>query len=237
LYFDFSAYTDMALGSARLFNIHLPLNFNSPYKALDIQDFWRRWHMTLSRFLRDYIYIPLGGNRKGRFRTFFNIFVTFLIGGIWHGAGWTFFIWGALHGVAMIVHRFWRQLGMRAPGWVAWLLTFVFVNAAWVYFRAPTLGDAHSILSKMAGLDVARGVSEDWNRLISGGLGEIPDVFWVAFLAAFMLLDILYRNSQEWVAILKPKIRFSAACVVLFSTGVYLLMDQNRFSEFLYFQF
>lgn len=237
LYFDFSAYTDMALGSARLFNIRLPLNFNSPYKALDIQDFWRRWHMTLSRFLRDYIYIPLGGNRKGRFRICFNLFVTFLIGGIWHGAGWTFFFWGALHGVAMIVHRFWRHLGLRAPGWLAWLLTFFFVNAAWVYFRAPTLGDAHSILSKMAGLDAARSVAEDWSHLISGGLGEIPGLFWLGILVTFMLLDIMYRNSQEWVAALKPRIHFSAACVVLFSTGVYLLMDQSRFSEFLYFQF
>ncbi|MGJ0364316.1 MBOAT family O-acyltransferase, partial [Aliarcobacter cryaerophilus] len=109
LYFDFSGYCDMAIGISLMFNIKLPINFNSPYKALNIQDFWRRWHMTLSRFLRDYIYIPLGGNRKGEFRTYTNLLATFLIGGLWHGAGWTFIIWGALHGIALAIHRFWQS--------------------------------------------------------------------------------------------------------------------------------
>jgi D-alanyl-lipoteichoic acid acyltransferase DltB (MBOAT superfamily) len=105
MYFDFSGYTDMAIGAALLFNIKLPINFNSPYKATSIQDFWRRWHITLSRFLRDYIYIPLGGNRRGEFRTYSNLMVTFLLGGLWHGAGWTFVFWGFLHGVALVLHR------------------------------------------------------------------------------------------------------------------------------------
>lgn len=105
LYFDFSGYTDMALGVALMFNIRLPINFNSPYKALDIQDFWRRWHITLSRFLRDYIYIPLGGNRNSELRTYSNLFTVFLVGGLWHGASWMFIIWGALHGVAIVIHR------------------------------------------------------------------------------------------------------------------------------------
>ena len=105
LYFDFSGYTDMAIGAALLFNIKLPINFNSPYKALSIQDFWRRWHITLSRFLRDYLYIPLGGNRSSKHRIYLNLFLTFLLGGIWHGAGWTFVLWGALHGAAMMLHR------------------------------------------------------------------------------------------------------------------------------------
>ncbi|NLY03504.1 MAG: MBOAT family protein, partial [Campylobacter sp.] len=104
LYFDFSGYTDMAIGSSLLFNIRLPINFNSPYKALSIQDFWRRWHMTLSRFLRNYLYIPLGGNRRGKYRTYINLLVTFLLGGLWHGAGWTFIAWGALHGIALVIH-------------------------------------------------------------------------------------------------------------------------------------
>ena len=105
IYFDFSGYTDMALGSAKILNIDLPQNFNSPYKAISVQDFWKRWHITLSRFLRDYIYIPLGGNRKGEFRTHINLITTMLIGGLWHGAGWLFIIWGGLHGLAQSIHK------------------------------------------------------------------------------------------------------------------------------------
>ena len=149
LYFDFSGYTDMAIGAALLFNIKLPINFNSPYKAQDIQDFWRRWHITLSRFLRDYIYIPLGGNRKGSFRTYNNLLVTFIIGGLWHGAGWTFVFWGFLHGMALIVHRFWKYLGFTMNAIVAWFITFNFVNIAWVFFRAKEWEDAIKVLKGM----------------------------------------------------------------------------------------
>jgi D-alanyl-lipoteichoic acid acyltransferase DltB (MBOAT superfamily) len=136
LYFDFSGYTDMAIGIALLFNIKLPINFNSPYKALNIQDFWRRWHITLSRFLRDYVYIPLGGNKKGSFRTYSNLLATFVIGGLWHGAGWTFVFWGFLHGMALVIHRVWSNLGFKMWTWLAWLITFNFVNIAWIFFRA-----------------------------------------------------------------------------------------------------
>ena len=138
LYFDFSGYTDMAIGLALLFNIKLPINFNSPYKATNIQDFWRRWHMTLSRFLKDYVYIPLGGNRKGGFRTYTNLMATFILGGIWHGAGWTFVFWGFLHGLALVIHRTWHQLGLKLWTWLAWLITFNFVNIAWLFFRAKS---------------------------------------------------------------------------------------------------
>ena len=134
LYFDFSGYTDMAIGAALLFNIKLPINFNSPYKALNIQDFWKRWHITLSRFLRDYVYIPLGGNRKGKYRVYSNLLVTFLIGGLWHGAGWTFIFWGFLHGVAMAVHRVWKELNFTVNKYLAWFVTFNFLNASWVFF-------------------------------------------------------------------------------------------------------
>ena len=138
LYFDFSGYTNMAIGVALMFNIVLPLNFMSPYKSASIQDFWRRWHMTLSRFLRDYIYIPLGGNRKGERRIYINLFLTFLIGGIWHGAGWTFVAWGALHGFGLILHRIWNKLGGKMNKVLGVFLTFNFVNIAWVFFRAKT---------------------------------------------------------------------------------------------------
>lgn len=149
LYFDFSGYTDMAMGAALLFNIRLPINFDSPYKALSIQDFWRRWHITLGRFLRDYIYIPLGGNRKSEWHTYANLFVTFLLGGIWHGASWMFVIWGAMHGAALILCRIWQRFGLRMSDWLAWLITFNFVNIAWVFFRAVTMEDALRVLKGM----------------------------------------------------------------------------------------
>jgi D-alanyl-lipoteichoic acid acyltransferase DltB (MBOAT superfamily) len=152
LYFDFSGYTDMAIGLALLFNIRLPINFNSPYKATNIQEFWKRWHITLSRFLKDYIYIPLGGNRNGNFRTYNNLMATFIIGGIWHGAGWTFVFWGFLHGFALVIHRAWSKLGLKLWTWVAWLITFNFINIAWVFFRAKEWDDAIKVLSGMVGL-------------------------------------------------------------------------------------
>lgn len=149
IYFDFSGYTDMAIGAALLFNIKLPINFNSPYKALSIQDFWRKWHITLSRFLRDYVYIPLGGNRKGNFRTYGNLFATFVIGGIWHGAGWTFVFWGFLHGIALVVHRFWSGFNFKMSKFVAWFVTFNFINITWVFFRAKEWDDAMKVLKGM----------------------------------------------------------------------------------------
>ncbi|MES0873935.1 MBOAT family O-acyltransferase [Sinimarinibacterium thermocellulolyticum] len=163
LYFDFSAYSDMAVGLARLFGIRLPINFNSPYKARSIVDFWRRWHMTLSRFLRDYLYIALGGNRRGAARRYLNLFLTMLLGGIWHGAGWTFVLWGAWHGLMLIVNHAWTALRRRA-GWdrdlavwpvFAWLLTFVGVVAGWVLFRADSVDTALRMLAAMAGANGA----------------------------------------------------------------------------------
>ena len=149
LYFDFSGYCDMAIGAALLFNIWLPINFNSPYKALSIQDFWRRWHMTLSRYLRDYLYIPLGGNRCSSTRVYFNLMATFVLGGLWHGASWMFVIWGGLHGGALICHRVWNQLGLKMPNVLAWLVTFLFINITWVFFRATSIDSAMTILLGM----------------------------------------------------------------------------------------
>ena len=152
LYFDFSGYTDMAIGAALLFNIKLPANFNSPYKAKDIQDFWRRWHITLSRFLRDYVYIPLGGSRVAEYRVQTNLMITFIIGGFWHGAGWTFLFWGFLHGTALVIHRIWKILGFRLNSILAWFITFNFINISWVFFRAKEWDDALKVLSGMFGL-------------------------------------------------------------------------------------
>jgi len=160
LYFDFSGYCDMAIGLSRLFNIKLPLNFHSPYKAVNIIEFWRRWHMTLSRFLRDYLYFPLGGNRRGLVRRHINLFITMLLGGLWHGAGWTFVIWGGLHGMYLIINHGWRavrtQLGYGKSHWLgrasSILLTFIAVIFAWVFFRAADLRSALYLIESMFGL-------------------------------------------------------------------------------------
>ncbi|MDP2031013.1 MAG: MBOAT family protein [Thiobacillus sp.] len=159
LYFDFSGYSDMAVGLSRMFGIVLPLNFNSPYKAVDLIEFWRRWHMTLSRFLRDYLYIPLGGNRKGVARRYLNLLATMLLGGLWHGANWTFVIWGGLHGVYLIVNHAWLKFRGIDNSHVAGpfghalavVATFLAVVIAWVFFRAQTFDAAWRVLSAMAG--------------------------------------------------------------------------------------
>lgn len=150
LYFDFSGYADMAVGLSLLFGIRIPFNFNSPYRADSIQDFWRRWHITLSRWLRDYLYIPLGGNRVSSIGVYRNLFVTFLLGGLWHGAAWTFVMWGALHGAATCIHKAWSAAGLSLPRSLAVVVTFLFVNLTWVYFRAPDIATAHALLRTMA---------------------------------------------------------------------------------------
>ena len=161
LYFDFSGYSDMAIGLSLMFNIRLPLNFDSPYKSTNIIDFWRRWHMTLSAFLRDYLYFALGGNRKGSAHRYINLMTTMLLGGLWHGAGWTFVVWGGLHGFYLMVNHGWRAVKVRL-GWGeggrlaklgAGALTFLAVVVAWVFFRADSFTTAQTILAGMAGLN------------------------------------------------------------------------------------
>lgn len=163
LYFDFSGYSDMAVGTAYMIGVRLPINFNSPYKASSISDFWRRWHITLSNFLRDYLYIPLGGNRQGKIRQYTNLLITMLLGGLWHGAGWTFIVWGGLHGVYLIINHSYRsfrkKLGhnLREDHWllkgVGCLVTFLAVVISWVFFRSNSIPTAFSILSSMLGLN------------------------------------------------------------------------------------
>jgi len=159
LYFDFSGYSDMAIGLSLMFNVRLPLNFNSPYQATSIIEFWRRWHMTLSRFLRDYLYIPLGGSRTGH--RYLNLMITMLLGGLWHGAGWTFVIWGGLHGFYLFVNHTWRSFkqhrGWGRDGRLARFgsgaLTFLAVVTGWVFFRADSVSSAATMLSGMAGMN------------------------------------------------------------------------------------
>ena len=226
LYFDFSGYTDMAIGIALLFNIKLPINFNSPYKARNIQDFWRRWHITLSRFLRDYVYIPLGGNKKGSFRTYSNLLATFVIGGLWHGAGWTFVFWGFLHGMALVIHRAWSNLGFKMWTWLAWLITFNFVNVAWVFFRAKEWDDAVRVLGAMFSLD---------NVVIALSLENISgDLFTILWIIAGFILVLFFKNTVEKAKELR--INYKTLFFTLFCL-LAALLSVNKVSEFLYFNF
>lgn len=218
LYFDFSGYTDMAIGAALLFNIKLPINFNSPYKSLNIQDFWRRWHITLSRFLRDYIYIPLGGNRKGKYRTYTNLMATFILGGLWHGAGWTFVFWGFLHGVALVVHRIWKEFGFIMNKYLAWFITFNFINIAWVFFRAKEWDDAVKVLKGMFGMN---------------GTYVINPIM-ISFVGFGFIIILLFKNSTQM------KFSFNKLSFVLFGILFALSIIMIRIgdkSEFLYFNF
>lgn len=207
LYLDFSGYCDMALGAALLFNIRLPINFNSPYKALDVQDFWRRWHITLSRYLRDYVYIPLGGNRGGALAVSANLMATFVLGGLWHGASWMFVIWGALHGVALVVHRAWKASGAALPDALAWLLTFAFVNVAWIFFRAHTWADAARVLHGLV----------DVGSIAHWPLARVPtrDFAWSG-----VLFDPL-------LAVLPATIAARAACLMAIAAGLLMMSRPN----------
>ena len=244
LYFDFSGYTDMAIGISLMFNIKLPVNFNSPYKALNIQDFWRRWHMTLSRFLRDYIYIPLGGNKNGNFRTYVNLMATFVIGGFWHGAGWTFLFWGFLHGLALCIHRVWTKLGFKMWTWLAWFITFNFVNIAWIFFRAKEWDDAIKVLSSMFSLNnivLPNFLSSKFLFLSIYGIkfgefiknirGDNLTFFWI--MSTFILILFSKNSIEKWKEFKTSLFSFLITMILLIvSLGV-----ANEFSEFLYFNF
>lgn len=222
LYFDFSGYSDMAVGLSLMFNIRLPRNFDSPYKARNIIDFWRRWHITLSDFLRDYLYIPLGGNRKGQLRRYANLMTTMLLGGLWHGAGLTFVVWGGLHGLYIITNHLWHEIKVRM-GWrkknsksvnlISMFLTFVAVTVAWVFFRADSFASARAILSGMSGingislpksltseLSFVAGVNSSTIRIIFDGL--VPhknfDALWALFYISLgLILVFISPNVQE----------------------------------------
>jgi len=240
LYFDFSGYTDMAIGAALLFNIKLPINFNSPYKALNIQDFWRRWHMTLTRFLTEYIYIPLGGNRHGELRTYINIMLVFLIGGLWHGAGWTFIFWGFLHGLALVAHRIWDGLSFKLPKWLAWFITFNFVNLAWVFFRAKDFDDALKVLKGMFSGDLIlpEMLAGKLSFLQSYGIdfGALNGVtpFSILFIGVGFILVLFTKNTMEHIQTQLVSTRKMMLSAVLFSLSV---LSFYKVSEFIYFNF
>ena len=232
LYFDFSGYTDMAIGAALLFNIKLPINFNSPYKALNIQDFWRRWHITLSRFLRDYVYIPLGGNKISSFRTYSNLLATFVIGGLWHGAGWTFIFWGFLHGVALIVHRVWSNLGFKMWKWMAWFITFNFVNIAWVFFRAKEWDDATKVLGAMFGVTNIPLIEIQEIKYLFPSIGM--DSYILPMIVIGFIISLICPNVSCYFNNFNANKRNLFVSVFVF---VFAILSLNKISEFLYFNF
>ncbi|QDX22116.1 MBOAT family protein [Pandoraea pnomenusa] len=244
LYFDFSGYSDMAVGLSMMFGIRLPINFDSPYKSVNISDFWRRWHMTLSQFLRDYLYIPLGGNRHGEARRLTNLMITMLLGGLWHGAAWTFVVWGGLHGIYLCVqHTFSKLVGdIRFPGARAAsvLLTFLCVVVAWVFFRADNLHSAITILHGMAG-GAGRG---HWTEMYQGK--DAWTFAWavMACLAAVWFLpnsnqivEWLFRENRHRVSKNMLQITAAIASVVIAALGVVSTFGATVHSPFLYFQF
>ena len=246
IYFDFSGYTDMALGIALMFNIRLPINFNSPYKSTSIIEFWRRWHITLSAFLRDYLYIPLGGNRHGKLRRYINLMATMLLGGLWHGAGGTFVIWGVLHGVYLTINHLWREAVAgrflcRFPDWMGALaggaLTFIAVVSAWVVFRSNDMAQALVILKAMFGIE-ARPIAFD--AVIHGNLLLLTDM-----PGSGLLRLLIPALAWVWLLPNSTRVRFiqgSAVLTLLQAAAVlgmlYLAIDQfGSYSSFLYFQF
>jgi alginate O-acetyltransferase complex protein AlgI len=232
LYFDFSGYSDMAIGLALMLGIVFPINFNSPYKAVSLIDFWRRWHITLSRFLRDYLYIPLGGNRLGERRRYLNLFVTMLLGGLWHGAAWTFIVWGAIHGLGLLVNHAWRTVGIRLPSFIGRALTLIFVVIAWVPFRASTMVSAMSL----------------WRGMFDPGSGVIftqaAGWAWVIFLG-FVALTLpntieIFTRGETIIPparfVWKPSMRWAVFGGLTFGASLATILGGQP-STFLYFRF
>ena len=230
IYFDFSGYSDMAVGLGRMFGFEFMKNFDAPYHADSITDFWRRWHISLSTFLRDYLYIPLGGNRRGPVRTYANLAIVMLLGGLWHGANWTFVVWGAYHGILLIAER----AAGRAPAWrvlprpLRVAATFVLVLGSWVWFRAETLADAAAYFTAMAGC----GVPADARSAMLAA--QVFEPGRLVPMAVAGLLVISRRQAHEWSAVVTWPKALVALAVFLVALAA---MVAQAFNPFLYFQF
>lgn len=232
LYFDFSGYCDMAMGIALMFNIHLPLNFNSPYKSSNIQEFWKRWHITLGRFLTNYLYIPLGGNRKGEIKTLRNLLIVFLFSGVWHGAGWNFIIWGGLHGISILIHRLWKKTELKMPKFFGWIITIFLVNIFWIFFRANTFKEAMKVIKGMFNIiSLPQVITATYKSFLPSILNEKISLM---VLVIGILISILLKNSTFKVE------KFNFKFYNLVEQSLYLfgsILFLNRVANFLYFNF
>lgn len=264
IYCDFSGYSDIAIGVSRIIGYDLPENFNMPYLATSITDFWRRWHMTLSLWLRDYLYVPLGGNRKGVARTYLNLMITMLLGGLWHGASWTFVFWGLLHGAALVVHKFWQDSrhplrpASQVTAFLGWLTTYVFVCVAWIFFRAERFGDAVIMLRKLAlfdrsgvevfylplflflplvvGAHYLGAIAAQQATRVGGSAKRIPAPSWLAPLyGGAPAVFALRPHPAAGLYVILP-MRGAAFVLTVWIAGVYLLSAVDV-SPFIYFQF
>ncbi|MBA2369452.1 MAG: MBOAT family protein [Candidatus Protochlamydia sp.] len=244
LYFDFSGYSDMAVGLGLLFNLQLPVNFNSPYKADSIIDFWRRWHITLSLFLRDYLYISLGGNRRGQISKWCNLLITMLLGGLWHGAGWTFVLWGACHGIFLVINHVWRHFNMKISRFSSKFITLLAIIFSWVIFRSPDVATATNIVSGMAGLnglvlpagyETALAFLRPYGILFAH-LSESNFRLHDLALLGLLFAGVLWLpNSNEWAERFKKRpVKWAIPCGILF-LAIFLQLDD--LAEFLYYQF
>ncbi|PHU35539.1 membrane-bound O-acyltransferase family protein [Pseudobutyrivibrio ruminis] len=244
LYFDFSGYCDMAIGLGKMLNIDLPLNFDSPYKALNLADFWNRWHMTLGRFFTRYVYIPLGGNRKGNIRTYFNIFIVFLLSGFWHGAAWTFVIWSVLNGLLVILTRMFKKAFDAMPSVLGWLICQVYFSMSLVFFRAARTRDAIDFFKQIFHLNFTSIDKNIMTAFATPGLkflldgsalaNLLPVIYAVIYYVIALVIIICCKNAHEKMVAFKPNVRSLLWTVVLFVTSV---LSFSGISTFLYFNF
>lgn len=232
LYFDFSGYCDMAIGIGLMFNILLPINFNSPYKSTNIQEFWQKWHMTLGRFLANYLYIPLGGNRKGEKRTLLNLLIVFLISGIWHGAGWNFIIWGMLHGICILIHRVWKNSKRKMNKFIGWFITMNLVNIFWIFFRAKDLASAFKVIKGM--FDISHIKSFLSLEFIKYTSTELGNKITMIFLIISIIIILFPKNSLNRIKNFKESKYNIIELSIYMSLGIVFI---NRVSKFLYFNF
>jgi len=244
LYLDFSGYCDIAAGCARLLGLRLPVNFNSPYRSLSVSEFWKRWHITLTTFLRECLYIPMGGSRKGTARTCLHIMMVFLVSGIWHGNGWTFVVWGLLHGLAQVDERLFGARLDRLPKLLRWALTMFFVNFAWVFFRAPDMASAVAMLSSAVsggGVGVsalAAGVFESEMNAVTtvlpalAGAAELLLPFLLLFAGAVVAL--WPKNTLEKMEEFRPT---ALTAVVLAALMLWAVLSFSGVTTFIYSNF
>ncbi len=245
IYFDFSGYSDMAIGLGKMFNFDLPQNFDSPYLSTSITEFWDRWHMTLTRFLRNYVYFPLGGNRKGKARTYLNIMIVFIFSGLWHGANWTFVIWGTLHGILSVLNRIFRKTWEKLHVVTRWTINFAVINALWVLFRSESIAHARWFLERMFSMQGGTVNADIFNSFATSELNLLRMLpvlgplsykitnfpFWFYFIGAFLIvLNVKNCSRKEFRPTLAKGI---VTCVCL----VMSVMSFAGVSEFLYFNF
>lgn len=246
IYFDFSGYSDMAIGLARMFDIHFPINFNSPYQARNISDFWRRWNITLSGFLREYLYIPLGGNRHGEARRVFNLMATMLLGGLWHGPAWCFVLWGGLHGVYLVIHSWFERLPLRIPAILSWALTLMCVLLAWVPFRAAGFAATLDFYRGLLGLN-GLAIPEMFIRMLPvlGWFGHgVPVLSYLGNARTLSLPQAVLLLALGWFIVLAlpelhsmSQMRRNVALAASFALSVQALFFAPSAVPFLYFQF